>query len=179
VNDAKSDKIQVEEYKIVAESLERGLSETNQPTHAEVESLTRTVVRFVVFANAAKPGAIISRSDLTQMIMSNAAGGKPALVKFIIARAQWQLAKVFGLDLVELVKPTAKKPGMSASQAEAQGTKYFVLKSLVAQELYGVTVGASLSNAEKSVDAFLGLVLSLIHMSGGGVVEGTHSVRHI
>jgi hypothetical protein len=50
--------------------------------------------------------------------------------------------------------------------------KYFVLKSLVAQEIYGATVGASLSNAEKSVDAFLGLVLSLIHMSGGGIVEG-------
>lgn len=134
---------------------------------AELEQTARDVLRYVIFTNSAKPGMAITKNELLQQIMGGSQGNKKGWTAVVMARVQWQLAKVFGLELVELVKPGARK----ANGQQAEGTRYYILKSLVPRSMYATTVGLAEDVPTQSKEALLGVVMSLIAVAGGSLAE--------
>eukprot|EP00889_Picochlorum_renovo_P001104 jgi/Picre1/28134/NNA_003540.t1 len=89
--------------------------------------------------------------------------GVPPLV---IAKVQLALATLFGINMVELTKPPARKTGNDGA-----GTKYYALKSMIPKDLYQCTVGTFESTPTVSQKGLLGVIIALIKVSGGTIVE--------
>lgn len=84
----------------------------------------------------------------------------------VIAKVQVALATLFGIDMVELTKPPARKTGNDAA-----GTKYYALKSMIPKDLYQCTVGKADSTPTVSQKGLLGVIIALVKVSGGTIVE--------
>ncbi len=147
------------------------------PTRQGIDALVRLVIRHMIFCNTEKPGVPIPRTEVTKLVTESSAGyakraGLPALV---IAIAQSKLAECFGMEMVELTKPRFsskdRAPGAppAATAANAgEGTKHFVLRSLVPPELYAAAVATRNSAAS---NALLAVILSIIDMAGGSIED--------
>jgi hypothetical protein len=145
------------------------------PTRQGIDALVRLVVRHIIFSNTERPGIPIPRTEVTKLVADNSASvsKRPGLPSLIIAIAQAKLAECFGMEMVELLKPRlsskdriAGQPSTAASTGE--GSKHFVLRSIVPPELYAAVVAKQNSAAS---NGFLAVVLSIIDMSGGSIEE--------
>ena len=74
--------------------------------------------------------------------------------------------------MVELTKPSAAraKANTAAAAASTDGSKHFVLRSIVPPVLYSAVVEQSSGTAAAS-RGFLTVILSIIQMSGGSIEE--------
>lgn len=161
------------------EALNRG----GGPTRQGIDALVRLVVRHMIFSNTEKPGIPISRTEVTKLVAENSAcfSKRPGLPSLIIAIAQAKLAECFGMEMVELIKPRFNTKDRIAGQpptatpAPGEGTKHFVLRSIVPSGLYVATIAKR--NCAAS-NAFLAVVLSIIDMAGGSIEE-TELWKHL
>lgn len=147
------------------------------PTRQGIDALVRLVVRHVIFSNTEKPGVPIPRSEVTKLVAENSAGfsKRPGLPSLIIAIAQAKLAECFGMEMAELTKPSTRgskdrAPGahLVPTAHAGDGSKHFVLRSIVPPTLYAAAVAKRNSAAS---NGFLAVVLSIIDMAGGSIEE--------
>ncbi|KAI8106067.1 hypothetical protein M9435_000616 [Picochlorum sp. BPE23] len=154
----------IKEYKDAVDALESGLS--TQITDHELEALTRSTLRHVLFCNSFKEGGIISRNEVIQHINAASTAQRKGVPPLVIAKVQLALATLFGINMVELTKPPARKTGNDGA-----GTKYYALKSMIPKDLYQCTVGTFESTPTVSQKGLLGVIIALIKVSGGTIVE--------
>jgi MAGE family len=133
------------------------------------------VVRHAIFSNTEKPGIPIPRTEITKLIADNSASfsKRPGLPSLVIAIAQAKLAECFGMEMVELTKARMSTKdrvagGPPVASATGEGTKHFVLRSIVPPALYSAAVAKKNSAAS---NGFLAVILSIIDMAGGSIEE--------
>jgi hypothetical protein len=135
-------------------------------TQAGLDALARAVVRHMLFRNAELPGVPVPRADVTKLV----AGAHRRAGAYVVALAQHMMVQCFGLEMKELDKPPARgargAAAAAAAAAAGQGTKQFVLRSLVPEKLHAGVVREPCGDAARG---FLGVVLALAEVSGGGV----------
>lgn len=164
----------IDRYEDALKRLEGNLAQTITCTDHQLDAVAHSTVRFMLFSNSNKEGGIVSRADVMKHIGQHLVAQRRGVPELVLAKAQYLLASCFGMNMIELVKPTAvrSKNVLASQEAGGQGgAKYFTLKSLVPKEVYKETVGKT---DDASVDAqwgLLGVIISLINMSGGMLVE--------
>jgi len=145
------------------------------PTRQGIDALVRLVVRHMIFSNTERPGIPITRTEVTKLVTENPASvsKRPGLPSLIIALAQAKLAECFGMEIVELIKPRSNTKDRVAGQPPpaptfSEGSRHFVLRSIVPPALYAAVVAKRNSAAS---NGFLAVVLSIIDMSGGSIED--------
>jgi hypothetical protein len=164
----------ISRYEYEAEQLRQRMKGSIITTQG-LEALVRLIVRHVLFSHSEKPNVPISRSELTKLVNDNVPNKKTGLSGYAVALARHRLAHVFGLDMAEVVKPTLRdRETQQASNAHAhagggEGSKTYVVRSLLPHCLYAAVVADTSSEAERG---FLGVVLALLELEGGKMLEG-------
>lgn len=161
----------IEKYEDVVKRLEENMAGSFTCTDHQLDAAAYSGVRYMLFSNSNKQGSIVSKTDVMKNIGEHLVSQRRGVPELILAKVQLLLASCFGMDMVELVKPSTKKNAVATQQGGEGGTKYYTLKSMVPKEVYRETVGKT---DESSVDArwgLLGVIISLIKVSGGSLVE--------
>ena len=163
----------IEKYEDALRRLEGNLAENITCTDHQLDAAAHSAVRYMLFSNSNKEGGIVSKTDLMKHIGEHLVSQRRGVSELILAKVQLLLASCFGMDMVELIKPSAKKNtlGTQPSGSSESGTKYFTLKSMVPKEVYKETVGKTDTSSVDARWGLLGVIISLIQMSGGSLVE--------
>jgi len=158
-----------DEVKLMEENLANNITITDH----ELDAVTRSTLRFVLFACTTKGDrGVLAKSEVLSHINSKLAAQRKGVPALVVAKVQLAFAKAFGLDMVELTKAKKSAPGPSqASAAAVQGSKYYELKSLVPRDIYKDTIGKTDVGNVAAQRGLLGVIISLIKMSGGSLVE--------
>lgn len=136
-------------------------------TQQGINALVRLVVRYMIFANSERPGVPISRAEVSRIISENLASKNKNVGPLVIACAQAKLAENFGLEMVELIKPPQRNKD-KGPPAAGEGSKHFVLRSLVPPVLYSAVVEQPTAAAARGL---LVVIMSIIDMAGGSIEE--------
>jgi hypothetical protein len=163
----------IEKYEDAFKNLEASLADTFRCTEHQLDAAAHSAVRYMIFSNSNKEGGMVSKSDLMKQIGEHLVSQRRGVSELILAKVQFLLASSFGMDMVELVKPSTKKNVLGTQQSGSgeSGTKYFTLKSMVPKEVYKETVGKTDASSVDARWGLLGVIISLITMSGGSLVE--------
>ena len=136
-------------------------------TQQGINALVRLAVRYMIFANSERPGVPISRAEVSKIISENSTSKNKSIGPLVIACAQAKLAENFGLEMVELIKPPQRAKDRGPA-APGEGSKHFVLRSLVPPVLYSAVVEQPHAAAGRGL---LVVIMSIIHMAGGTIEE--------
>ena len=163
----------IQHYQDEVKLMEDNLANNITITDHELDAVTRSTLRFVLFACTSKGDrGVLAKSEVLGHINSKLAAQRKGVPALVVAKVQLAFAKAFGLDMVELTKAKKLAPGPSqASASAAQGSKYYELKSLLPREIYKDTVGKTDVGYVAAQRGLLGVIISLIKMSGGSLVE--------
>jgi len=132
----------------------------------ELMLMAGTVVRYMLFSHHEKPGVPVPRSKLNDAMMTEYADHprKRKIPPVVMAIAQSRMLSVFGIEMVEVERPSEGKKG------DDTGNKYYVLRSALPAQMRQAYMPTPLD--EKMPDqGLIVLVLSLIHMQGGKMIE--------
>lgn len=131
----------------------------------ERDALVAEVMRLMLFSQY-RDGAPVLRADVSKLISShsNARG----LTSWIVAQAQVKFMSIFGYEMKELSRATAKKTGAARHNLDADPPKVYVLKSALPAAARQRWVDRPEDHAARG---FCMTVCALVHMSGGTLPE--------
>ncbi|KAF5838455.1 MAGE family-domain-containing protein [Dunaliella salina] len=132
----------------------------------ELTLMAGVVVRYMLFSHHERPGVPVPRGKLNDVMMMEYADHpkKRKIPPVVMAIAQARMLSVFGIDMVEVERPSEGKKG------DDTGNKYYVLRSALPAQMRQAYVPTPLD--KKMPDqGLIVVVLSLIHMQGGKMKE--------
>ncbi|XP_038708025.1 melanoma-associated antigen 1-like isoform X1 [Tripterygium wilfordii] len=135
----------------------------------EKDKLVAEVIRYVLFKTHQNSGCPIKREELTQIVTKNYR--QRSLPALVINEAIKKLSSIFGYEMRELQRsrPSTAAQGHSSQQSNADAKSYVIISQLPA-EIYGKYV-EDVNTAH--LTGFTFVVISIVHLSGGKILEET------